>query len=196
METGSIPWWSESSGIDDEGNPFHRATITHPSAELEQRRLYPVHPDFAGNEHPFQHIVPTVYSLKTDEFIVTILPDDATGADILLKVFPSVIDLLPQPPTVLTENLLPADLHISFNVVFDTRSDGLLSNIGVELTLLDVTGPLIDAAVSLGTAKKSILDEMKKQIDGGRAGSNGGRRSGGAPASDVPAPPAVEDTVE
>jgi len=165
METGSIPWWSESSGIDEDGNPFHRATLTHPPAELEQRRLYPVHPDFAGNEHPFQHIVPTVYSHEEEEFNVTILPDDASGADIVLRVFPSVIDLLPQPPTVLAENFLPADLHISFNVVFDTRTDGLLGNIGVELVLLDVTGALIDAAVSLGTPKESILSEMKAQID-------------------------------
>lgn len=165
LETGSIPWWSESSGTDENGTPFHRATLTHPPAELEQRRLYPVHPDFLGNEHPFQHIVATVYSHQADEFEVTILPDGAGGADILLRVFPSVIDLLPQPPAVLTENLLPADLHISFNVVFDTRPDGLLSNIGVELTLLDVTGPLIDAAVSLGASKASILAEMKAQID-------------------------------
>ncbi len=165
METGSIPWWSESSGIDENGDPFHRATLTHPPAELEQRRLYPVYPDFVGNEHPFQHIVDTVYSHQADEFKVTILPDDAVGADILLRVFPSVIDLLPQPPAVLAENLLPADLHISFNVVFDTRQDGLLGNIGVELVLLDVTGLLIDAAVSLGASKESILSEMKAQID-------------------------------
>ena len=166
LETGSIPWWSESSGIDENGNPFHRATITHPPAELEQRRLYPVHPDFAGNEHPFQNIVATVYSFKDDEFRVTILPDDdASGADLILRVFPSVIDLLPQPPKILSENLLPADLHVSFNVVFDTRTDGLLNNIGVELALLDVTGPLIDAAVALGGSKAEILAEMKKQID-------------------------------
>ncbi len=165
METGSIPWWSESSGIDEDGNPFHRATLTHPPAELEQRRLYPVYPDFVGNEHPFQHIVPTVYSREEEEFNVTILPDDGSGADIVLRVFPSIIDLLPQPPAVLAENFLPVDLHISFNVVFDTRPDGLLSNIGVELVLLDVTGALIDAAVSLGTPKESILSEMKAQID-------------------------------
>lgn len=165
LETGSIPWWSESSGTDENGNPFHRATLTHPPAELEQRRLYPVHPDFAGNEHPFQHIIATVYSHQEDEFEVTILPDDANGADISLRVFPSVIDLVVQPPTVLIENFLPADLHISFNVVFDTRPDGLLGNIGVELTLLDVTGPLIDAAVSFDASKETILAEMKEQID-------------------------------
>jgi hypothetical protein len=165
METGSIPWWSESSGVDENGNPFHRATITHPPAELEQRRLYPVHPGFVGNEHPFQSIVSTVYSNQADEFEVTILPDDAAGADILLKVFPSVIDLLAQPPRVLAENLLHADLHIGFDVVFDTRQDGLLNNIAVQLELLDVSGPLIDAAVALGGSKATILQEMKDQID-------------------------------
>lgn len=165
FETGSIPWWSESSGIDENGNPFHRATITHPPSELLQRRLYPVHPDFEGNEHPFQEIVSTVYSRQDDEFNVTILPDNAAGTDILLRAFPSVIDLLQQPPVVLAENFLPADLHISFDVVFDTRQDGLLSNIGVQLELLDVSGPLIDTAVALGASKAKILEGMKEQID-------------------------------
>lgn len=165
METGSIPWWSEASGVDENGNPYHTATITHPPAELEQRRLYPVHPDFVGNEHPFQNIVGTVYSGQEDEFKVTILPDDTPGADILLRVFPSVINLLTQPPSVLVENLLAVDLHISFDVVFDTRPDGLLSNIGVELELVDVSGPLIDVAVAQGFSKAKILEDMKEQID-------------------------------
>ncbi len=165
METGSIPWWSESSGVDENGVPFHRATITHPHAELQEQRLYPVHPDFVGNEHPFQEIVETVYSFQADEFKVNILPDGDLGADILLTIFPSVIDLLPQPPVVLIENLLAAHLHISFTVVFDTGQDGLLNNIGVEIILLDISGPLIDAAESLGASKEEILAEMKSQID-------------------------------
>ena len=165
METGSIPWWSESLGMDENGNPYRTATLTHPPSELKLRRLYPAHPDFAGKEHPFQDIVPTVYSKHGDEFSVTILPDDATGADILLRVFPSVIDLLAQPPRALSENALPVDLHIRFDVVFDTRQDGLLENIGVQLGLLDASGPLIDAAVSLGYSKGKILADMKKQID-------------------------------
>lgn len=165
METGSIPWWSEASGVDENGNPYHTATLTHPPEELQQRRLYPVHPDFVGNEHPFQDIVGTVYSGQTDEFKVTILPDDVSQADILLRVFPSVINLLTQPPRVLAENLLAADLHISFDVVFDTRADGLLSNIGLQLQLMDVSGPLIDAAVALGFSKETILNNMKREID-------------------------------
>lgn len=165
METGSIPWWSEASGVDENGNPYHTATITHPPNELQERRLYPVHPEFEGNEHPFTGIVGTVYSGQADEFRVTILPDDASRADILLRVFPSVINLLTQPPRVLSENFLAADLHISFDVVFDTRPDGLLSNIGVQLELVDVSGPLIDAAVSLGFSKARILQDMKEQID-------------------------------
>ena len=94
LETGSIPLWSESAGTDEDGNPFHRATLIHPPAALQERRLYPVHPDFVGNEHPFQDIVSTVYSQQADEFKVTILPDADDGADIRLRVFPSVIDLL------------------------------------------------------------------------------------------------------
>jgi hypothetical protein len=165
METGSIPWWSESSGTDEHGKPYRSATLTHPPSELELRRLYPVHPDFVGHEHPFQDIVLTVYSNQVDEFRVTILPDDATGADILLRVFPSVIDLLAAPPRVLSENALPVDLHIRFDVVFDTSPNGLLTNIGVQLELLDVSGPLIDAATALGFSKETILEDMKEQID-------------------------------
>lgn len=166
LETGSIPWWSESMGVDEEGNPFHRATITHPPSELQQRRLYPVHPDFVGNEHPFQNIVSTVYSHQATEFRVTILPDDVSNADIRLRVFPSVIDLLMQPPKVLAENILPADLDIDFEIVSHTREeDGLLDNIGLKLELNDVSGPLIDIAVAFGASKESILRDMKRQID-------------------------------
>lgn len=169
METGSIPWWSESSGTNPDGSPFHTATITHPPAELEERRLYPVHPDFAGNEHPYQDLVPTVYSSEENEFRITFLPDDPVtnpaGADLALRVFPSIIDLLPQPPRVVIENSVPVDLQIRFSVAFDTLESGLVGNIGVKLELLDVTGPLIDTAVALGYSKETILGDMKKQID-------------------------------
>lgn len=165
METGSIPWWSESSGVDENNVPYRSATITHPPGELQQRRLYPPHPDFVGNEHPFQNIVTTVYSTQATDFSVTILPDDPAGASISLRVFPSVIDLLAQPSKVLAENILPVDLHIRFEVVFDPRPDGLLANIGVQLELLDISGPLIDAAVNLDFSKATILKDMKAQID-------------------------------
>lgn len=165
METGSIPWWSLSSGVDEKGSLFHRATITHPPSELQQRRLYPVNPDFVGNEHPFQSIVSTVYSNKGTEFRVTILPDDVAGADIRLRLFPSVIDFLVQPPKVLAENFLHADLDIDFDIVFNTREDGLLDNIGLQLELVDVSGPLIDIAVAFGATKESILRDMIEEID-------------------------------
>lgn len=166
METGSIPWSSESSGVNANGNSFHSATITHPPSELETRRLYPPHPDFVGNEHPFLHIVSTVYSVQEDEFKVIFLPDNETGADLVLTVFPSVINLLAEPPSVLIENVVPVDLHISFDVVSDdVREDGLLSNIGVQFNLLDISGPLIDAAPSFGLSKEKILEDMKAQID-------------------------------
>jgi hypothetical protein len=169
METGSIPWFSESSGTNADGTPFRTATIVHPPAELEQKRLYPVHPDFAGQEHPFQDIVGTVYSDKLDEFQVVFLPEDPLtnplGADLTLRLFPSVIDLLPTPPIRLIENLLSVDLHLRFDVAFDVRPNGLLGNVGVQLELLDITGPLIDAAVGLKLSKATILADMKRQID-------------------------------
>jgi hypothetical protein len=169
LETGSIPWWSETIERDSAGNVTrHDATITHPPAELEQRRLYPVHPDFVGNEHPFQALVPQVYSIQADdEFRVTILPDGGSGADIRLKIFPSIIQDLHTPtPKVLISNLLPLDLDIRFDVAFRQRADGLLDDIGLQLELLDISGPLIDTAENQpGFSKEETLQEMKKQID-------------------------------
>jgi hypothetical protein len=162
LDTGSIPLFSESRGIKDDGTPFHDVTITHPPAELQDRRLYPVHPEYLGNEHPFQHLAP-VYSAQTDEFAVTILPGGAEG-DISLRVFPSIFDLIQDPPTGIS-NVLHIDLKISFQVVSTTRADGLLGDIGVQLTLLDASGPLIDAAVALGRKKEDIVADLKENID-------------------------------
>src|SRR5262249_10799941 len=69
LETGSIPWWSESIKPDSAGNVIrHDATILPPPNELQQRRLYPVNPDFAGHEHPYQDLVNLVYSSLPEEF--------------------------------------------------------------------------------------------------------------------------------
>src|SRR5438093_11346743 len=69
METGSIPWWSESEKKDQFGNHIQTdATVTHPPEELNDKRLYPVHPDFLGQEHPFIDLGVPVYSAHTDEF--------------------------------------------------------------------------------------------------------------------------------
>lgn len=165
LETGSIPWWSESSGVRADGSPYRIATITHPPEELLERRLYLVHPEFEGNDHPFQDAVGTVYSPQEEEFQVTIHPDDASGVDITMRVFPSVVNLLVEPPAALIENALFIDLHIGFDVVFDTRPDGLLTNIGLQLAVIEVGGPLVDAAASLGSDRVTILADMKAQID-------------------------------
>ena len=165
LESGSMPWWSESEGENAAGEPYRIATIVHPPTELLDRRLYAVHPEFEGNEHPFQDLVGTVYSDKLDEFQVTIHPDDASGVDIVVRVFPSAVDLLPSPPKRLIENLAFIDLYVGFGVVFDTRADGLLGNVGVQLSLVDLSGPLVDAAASLGSDRATLLADMKKQID-------------------------------
>ena len=39
LETGSIPLFSETQGTKDDGTPFHDLLITHPPAELQDRRL-------------------------------------------------------------------------------------------------------------------------------------------------------------
>ena len=168
LETGSIPWWSESIKTDSAGNVISDdATILHPPAELQQRRLYPVHPDFLGHEHPFQDLVNLVYSTKGEEFKLTILPDSDTGADIRLRLFPTIIQNLHTPtPRVLVANVLPIDLDISFDLVFHPREDGLLDNIGVQLALIDISGELIDAAQDQpGFSKEDTLQGMKEQID-------------------------------
>ncbi|MFN2485430.1 MAG: hypothetical protein ABR609_02260, partial [Acidimicrobiia bacterium] len=163
LDTGSIAWWSESEGVKDDGTPLHDVTISHPPAELEDRRLYPVHPEFLGNEHPFQHLGAPVYSGKADEFAVIILPGGDQG-DISLRVYPSVFDLTEDPPRGIS-NILPLDLTIRFQVVSTQRADGLLGDIGVQLALLDVSGPLIDAAESQGRSKEDIVADLKENVD-------------------------------
>lgn len=171
LETGSIPWWSESIKTDSAGNVIsHDAIILHPPIELQQRRLYPVHPDFVGHEHPFQDLVNLVYSSLPEEFKLTILPDSDTGADIRLRLFPSIIQDLHTPaPKVLVSNLLPIDLDIRFDLVFNQRADGLLDDIGVQLELIDISGALIEAAEDpqnqSGFSKADTLQSMKDQID-------------------------------
>lgn len=165
LETGSIPWWSESQGFNDAGDPHHIATIIHPPSELQDRRLYDVNPEFEGREHPFQDVIATVYSRQDTEFQVTIQPDDASGVDIVVRVFPSVVDLRSTPPGALIENRLSIDLHIGLDIVSETRADGLLGNIGLQLAVIDVSGQLVEAATSLGNDRKTILADMKRQID-------------------------------
>ena len=164
LDTGSIALSSESQGTNDDGTPFHDVTIIHPPAELEDRRLYSVHPEFLGNEHPFRHLVASAYSIQgDDEFAVTILPGGNEG-DISLRVFPSYFDLIKDPPSGI-ENLSFVDLTISFQVVSTPRADGLLGDVAVQLTLLDASGPLIDTAVNQGRSKEEIIADLKKNID-------------------------------
>ncbi len=163
LETGSIAWWSESQGVRDDGTPFHDVTVIHPPAELNTRRLYPVHPDFVGNEHPFQDLGIPVYSTHDDELAVTMLPEGSDG-DVSVRVFPSVFDLIPDPPRGIS-NLLHLDLVLGFQVVSTPRDDGLLGDVGVQLTLLDVTGPLIDVAETQGRTREDITAELKDRVD-------------------------------
>ncbi len=163
LDTGSISLASESQGVKEDGTPFHDVTIIHPPAELEQRRLYPVHPEFLGNEHPFLHLGAPVYSFQEEEFAVTILPGGVAG-DISLRVFPSIFDLTQDPPRGIS-NVVHIDLTISFQVVSTQRADGLLGDIGVQLSLLDASGPLIDTAVSQGRTKEDIVADLKENVD-------------------------------
>lgn len=168
FETGSIPWYSISVDRDENDDPIREnATILHPPRELEEKRLYEVHPDFVSNEHPFQDLVEVVYSNQDEEFRVTILPDTEQGADIQLRLFPSIIEGIDTDnPTPLVTNLLPLDMDIKFELDSDTTGDGLLENVGLRLTLLDISGALIDAAEAFPNfSKEKTLADLKAQID-------------------------------
>jgi hypothetical protein len=146
-------------------------TIIHPPVELQAARLYPVFPEFEGHEHPYLDLAPA-YSTRGDELQVTILESDPRGADISVRVAPTVVDTLAVPPSVRVAGV-PIDLALRFEVVSTTRADGLLGDIGIELELVDVSGPLIDAIEQLLSApdppplptRADILAQLKDTID-------------------------------
>ncbi len=172
LDTGSIPWWTESSGTTGTPpTPYRTVTIIHPPVELQSARLYPVYPEFDGHEHPYLDLAPA-YSTRPDELEVTILDGDPRGADISVRVAPTVVDTLASPPSVRVAGV-PIDLALRFQVVSTTREDGLLGDIGIELELVDVRGPLIDAIEQLLSApdppplptRADILAQLKDTID-------------------------------
>ena len=172
LDTGSIPWASEASGTSGTPPvPYRTVTIIHPPHELEDRRLYPVFPEFEGHEHAHLDLTPA-YSTHAQELQVTILADDPRGADLSVRAFPAVIDTLVTPPALRVDNV-PIDLALGFKVVSTPRDDGLLGDIGIELELVDVSGPLIDAIEQLLSApdppplptRADILAQLKLTID-------------------------------
>jgi len=175
METGSIPWFSETEVKDAQGNHVRTdASATHPPEELNQKRLYLVHPEFLGHENPFLDLGVPAYSAQEDEFTVTLLQDSPVGADIRLKLYPTIINNLDHPDQrQILSNILSVNLDLKFEVVFSVGSDGLLSNIGLKIELLDINGPLIDAGESLPPdengnpvfSKEDTLASMKEQVD-------------------------------
>jgi hypothetical protein len=175
METGSIPWFSETEVKDAQGNHVRTdASATHPPNELNEKRLYPVHPDFLGHEHPYLDLGVPAYSAQEDEFTVTMLQDSPVGADIRLKLYPTIINNLDHPEQRrILSNVLSVNLDLKFELASSVGSDGLLSNIGLKLELLDINGPLIDAAEDLPPdedgnpvfSKADTLASMKRQVD-------------------------------
>jgi hypothetical protein len=174
FETGSIPWFLTSEVRDANGNKIRTdATVIHPPDVLNQKRLYPVHPDFEGNEHPFQNPDVPVYSRHLDEFQVTLLQDSEVGADIRVKVFPSILTDIEGSPQVRLANSAAINLDLKFGLdVPPPGEDGLLSGIGLKIELLDINGPLIDFAVTLRDengdpvfSKEDTLASMKEQLD-------------------------------
>ena len=174
METGSIPWWSESDVKDAHGNHVRTdANATHPPNELNEKRLYPVHPDFLGHENPFLDLGVPAYSAQDDEFTVTLLQESAVGADIRVKIYPTIISNLDHPDKRrIISNIFPVFLDLKFDLSFTTDTDNLLKDVGLELELLDISGPLIDAAETQTDengnpvfSKADTLASLKQQID-------------------------------
>jgi hypothetical protein len=174
METGSIPWFSETEVKDAEGNHVRtNATATHPPEELNEKRLYPVHADFVGHENPFLDLGVPAYSAQEDEFAVTLLQESPVGADIRVKIYPTIISNLDHPDTrKILSNILPVFLDLKFDLSFTTGADHLLSDVGLQLELLDISGPLIDAAETQTDengnpifSKADTLASLKQQID-------------------------------
>lgn len=176
METGSIPWFSENEKKDQFGNHIQTdATVTHPPNELNEKRLYPVHPDFLGHEHPFINLGVPVYSAKADEFTVTFLQNSPVGADIRVKLYPTIISDIDHPDKtkIQISNAASINLDIKFSLNFTTGTDQLLSDIGLKIELMDINGPLIEAAESLPPdengnpvfSKADTLSTMKQQLD-------------------------------
>ena len=172
LDTGSIPWATESSGASGTpSTPYRTVTIIHPPVALQNARLYPVFPEFEGHEHPHLDLAPA-YSTRPDELQVTILDSDPRGADISVRVSPTVVDTLVVPPSVRVAGV-PIDLALRFEIVSTARADGLLGDIELELELVDVSGPLIDAIEQLLSApdppplptRADILAQLKETID-------------------------------
>ena len=172
LDTGSIPWATESSGASGTPpTPYRTVTIIHPPVALQNARLYPVFPEFEGHEHPHLDLAPA-YSTRPDELQVTILDSDPRGADISVRVSPTVVDTLVVPPSVRVAGV-PIDLALRFEIVSTARADGLLGDIELELELVDVSGPLIDAIEQLLSApdppplptRADILAQLKDTID-------------------------------
>jgi hypothetical protein len=175
METGSIPWFSETEVKDAQGNHVRTdANATHPPNELNEKRLYPVSPDFLGHENPFLDLGVPAYSAQEDEFTVTLLRDSPVGADIRVKIYPTIISNLDHPDKRrMISNILPVFLDLKFDLSHSPPdADNLLSDIGLKLELLDISGPLIDAAETQTDedgnpifSKPDTLASLKKQID-------------------------------
>ena len=134
-----------------------------------------MHPDFLGHEHPFLDLGVTAYSARADEFTVTLLQNSPVGADIRVKLYPTIISDIDHPAKtkILIDNVASINLDIKFSLNFTTGADQLLSDIGLKIELMDINGPLIDTAQNLPPdengnpvfSKADTLATMKQQLD-------------------------------
>ena len=113
------------------------------------------------------------YSAQEDEFTVTLLQESFVGADIRVKVYPTIIHDLDHPDKrQILSNILPVFLDLKFDLSFTTGADNLLRDVGLKLELLDISGPLIDLAETQTDddgnpifSKADTLASLKQQID-------------------------------
>jgi hypothetical protein len=136
FETGSLAWWTQTETKDENGNHVKTdTTVLHPPDILNQKRLYDVHPDFIGNEHPFIDLLQFVYSAQEEELKVTILDAHPLDANFRVKIFPTIIQNSDDPDkiNVLASNFFFIDLDIKTSILHDEPNRrGLIGNVRLD----------------------------------------------------------------
>lgn len=168
FETGTLPIWSINEIKENNSEVVIRtdAVILHPPMDLPAKRLYEVNELFSGNEHPYLNIIPTVYSDHDDELTVEILT--GSDADIRVKLYPSYLMNVDESPSALINGNYNIFIDVTFRLGYNTRPDGLIDDISINIDLVDISGQLVDAVVALPSAnvtKEGLISRLSELIN-------------------------------
>jgi hypothetical protein len=147
FDTGSLVWFSDDV---DEVTGAVTHIIIHPPSELERNRLYDPRDDFLP--HPFQDLVPVVFTDIPSACNVELLPD-GQGADVRVTMIISIIAPpfgTGNPPVVFIEQDMTMDAKFFINV------DPTTANASLRLEVVDINGPFVDKAKTLKTIKDMV----------------------------------------